>query len=65
TKCYNHQSTTPETTEICPDSGYFCYKSSWIDGREGRIERGCTFTCPELTPNGKYVYCCRRDKCNQ
>ncbi|ETE56205.1 hypothetical protein L345_18084, partial [Ophiophagus hannah] len=33
TKCYNHQSTTPETTEICPDSGYFCYKSSWIDGR--------------------------------
>nr|Q9DEQ3.1 RecName: Full=Neurotoxin homolog NL1; Flags: Precursor [Naja atra]CAC08183.1 unnamed protein product [Naja atra] len=65
TICYNHLSRTPETTEICPDSWYFCYKISLADGNDVRIKRGCTFTCPELRPTGKYVYCCRRDKCNQ
>ncbi|KAG8134147.1 three finger toxin protein, partial [Naja naja] len=63
-KCYNHLSGTPETIEICPDSQYFCYKSSWIDG-EMEIEKGCVASCPEFRSSYKSLLCCRKDKCNQ
>nr|ADF50014.1 short-chain three finger toxin isoform 6 [Bungarus flaviceps] len=62
--CYNHQSTNPKTTELCGHSMYFCYKNSWIYRGVEKIERGCSLTCPDIKSNGKYIYCCTRDKCN-
>nr|ADF50009.1 short-chain three finger toxin isoform 1 [Bungarus flaviceps] len=62
--CYTHESANPKTSVLCGYGTIFCYKSSWIYRGVEKIERGCASACPDMKPNGKYIYCCTRDECN-